>query len=202
MDHLIEGYRRYRAERWPGLAALHRELAQGQRPRIMVIACCDSRVDPSIIFDAYPGELFVARNIANLAPPYEQGGGLHGVSAAIEFAVETLEVGAILVLGHAQCGGVQAALARPPGASATSFLDAWVGLLEPALARIDPSAPDAARALEHASIKVSLENLASFPFIARRVAEGRLTLAGAHYGIADGRLEVMDPATGAFVGLE
>lgn len=201
MDHLIDGYRRYRTQRWPELHALHRTLAQGQQPRIMVIACCDSRVDPATIFDAAPGELFVVRNIANLAPPYEEGGGRHGVSAAIEFAVETLEVDTVLVMGHAQCGGVAAALART-GDKPGSFLDGWVSLLEPAKARIDRTAPDAARALEHESVKASLENLMTFPFVARRVREGRLTLAGAHYGIADGRLEVYDKDADRFVGLE
>jgi carbonic anhydrase len=200
MDHLIDGYRRYRAQRWPGLKELHRTLAQGQRPHIMVIACCDSRVDPATIFDAYPGELFVIRNIANLAPPYETGGGHHGVSAAIEFAVETLEVDTILVMGHAHCGGVAAALARGP-ARAGSFLDDWVSLLDPAKARIDVTAAGAAGALERESVKVSLENLMSFPFVARRVADGRLALAGAHYGIADGRLEVYDPAQDRFEAL-
>jgi carbonic anhydrase len=201
MDHLIQGYRRYRAERWPGLKALHRDLAQGQRPRIAVLACCDSRVDPATIFDAYPGELFVIRNIANLAPPYETTGGHHGVSAAVEFAVETLEVDTVLVMGHAHCGGVAAALARRETRTG-SFLDDWVSLLEPAKTRIDPAAPDAARALEHESVKVSLENLMTFPFVARRVADGRLILVGAHYGIADGRLEVYDREADRFVGLE
>jgi carbonic anhydrase len=201
MKDLIEGYRRYRAVRWPHLKALHRTLAEGQRPRIAVLACCDSRVDPATIFDAYPGELFVIRNIANLAPPYERGGGHHGVSAAIEFAVEALEVDTVLVMGHAYCGGVAASLARGE-AKGDSFLDKWVALLEPAKARIDVTAPDAARALEHESVKVSLENLTTFPFVARRLAEGKLTLAGAHYGVADGRLEIYDPEADRFVGLD
>jgi carbonic anhydrase len=202
MDHLIEGYRRYRAQRWPELKGLHQKLAQGQRPRIMVIACCDSRVDPATIFDAYPGELFVIRNIANLAPPFETGGGHHGVSAAIEFAVKTLGVDTILVMGHAQCGGVQAALARQPGAPAESFLEDWVSLLEPAKARLEADPDDPQTALEHESVRVSLENLMSFPFVAERVAAGALTLVGAHYGVADGRLELLDPETGTFEGLE
>src|SRR5215467_4188668 len=110
IEHLLAGYRRYRSERWPRLRALHQRLARGQRPRVLVIGCSDSRVDPATIFDADPGELFIIRNVANLAPPYELGGGYHGTSAAIEFAVVNLEVDTILVLGHAQCGGVAAAL--------------------------------------------------------------------------------------------
>ena len=205
MDRLIEGYRRYRAGRWPALRTLHREFAQGQSPHVLVIACCDSRVDPATIFDAYPGELFVIRNIANLAPPFEQGGGYHGTSAAIEFAVESLQVDTILVMGHAMCGGVAAALARggdAPIAPEGSFLDAWVGLLDTAKARLAAQDPNAQTALEHESVRVSLENLMSFPFVADRVADGRLTLAGAHYGVADGRLEILDPDTGQFTSLD
>lgn len=197
MDDLIAGYRRYRAERWPHLMALYQKLALGQKPRVLVIGCCDSRVDPATIFDAGPGELFVIRNVANLAPPYERGGGYHGTSAAIEFAVEGLEVGTILVLGHAQCGGVAAALARGTK-DVNSSLDAWVGLLDVAKERIKGRAGDPAVALEYESIKVTLENLMSFPFVARRVTEGRLNLAGARYGMADGKLELYDHATGAF----
>ena len=202
MDKLIEGYRRYRARRWPELKGLHQKLAEGQRPHIMVIACCDSRVDPATIFDAYPGELFVIRNIANLAPPYETGGGHHGVSAAIEFAVETLRVDIILVMGHAQCGGVQAALARDDAAPATTFLEDWVSLLAPAKARLAANPDDPQTALEHESVRVSLENLMSFPFVAERVAAGTLALAGAHYGVADGQLEILNPETGRFEALE
>lgn len=201
MDHLIEGYRRYRAERWPRLRALHADLAQGQSPRTLVIACCDSRVDPATIFDAAPGELFVIRNVANLAPPFEEGGGYHGTSAAIEFAVTGLEVDTILVLGHAQCGGVAAALARDTQ-DIGSFLGKWVGLLDPAKARIQTQMADAKTALEYESIKVSLENLRTFPFVAERVADGRLKLTGARYGIADGGLEIYDPVTGAFHPLD
>ena len=137
MDHLIEGYRIYRDKRWPELRALHRRLSErGQSPRTLVIACSDSRVDPATIFNADPGELFVVRNVANLAPPCEEARtGYHGVSAAIEFAVTKLYVETILVLGHAQCGGVTAALSDAPRDS-HSFLDAWISLLEPARKRI------------------------------------------------------------------
>jgi len=164
MDHLIEGYRIYRKTRWPELRALHRKLSEkGQSPRVLVIGCADSRVDPATIFNADPGELFVLRNVANLAPPYEQGGGFHGVSAGIEFAVLQLKVETILVLGHAQCGGVAAALsdrARDP----RSFLDAWISLLDPAKARVISAQPgDPQSELEHESIRVTLENLATFP---------------------------------------
>ncbi len=197
MDRLIDGYRRYRGERWPKLRALHQKLASGgQSPHVLVIACCDSRVDPATIFDADPGELFVIRNVANLAPPFELGGGYHGTSAAIEFAVTTLKVDTVLVMGHAQCGGVAAALARDTE-EPTTFLDHWVSLLEPAKERISGGG-DQQTALEYESIKVTLENLRTFPFVAKRVEAGELTLAGARYGVADGTLELYDAEKDAF----
>ena len=199
MDHLIEGYRIYRKKRWPELRSLHRKLAErGQSPRVLVIACADSRVDPATIFNAGPGELFVLRNVANLAPPYEQGGGFHGVSAGIEFAVLQLKVETILVLGHAQCGGVAAALSDRPR-DPKSFLDAWIGLLDPAKARVVANQPgDPQSELEHESIRVTLENLATFPFIKLAMDERGLKLVGMRYGVADGGLELLDQETGEF----
>ncbi len=197
MEHLIEGYRIYREKRWPELQALHRRLAErGQSPKTLVIACADSRVDPATIFNAGPGELFVVRNVANLAPPFEKASGFHGVSAAIEFAVKQLKVETILVLGHAQCGGVAAALEDRPRDPA-SFLDAWISLLDTAKARI-PAHGDRASELEHESIRVTLENLATFPFIQDALAARRLNLIGMRYGVADGGLELYDSETGAF----
>jgi carbonic anhydrase len=198
MDHLLEGYRVYRKKHWPELRALHRRLAElGQSPRVLVIACADSRVDPTTIFNAGPGELFVVRNVANLAPPFEEGAGYHGVSAAIEFAVRQLYVETILVLGHAQCGGVAAALSDRPR-DPNSFLDRWIGLLDAAKSRIDAGAGDPHSALEHESIRVTLENLATFPFVRDAIEQRGLKLVGARYGVADGGLELLDPATGAF----
>lgn len=199
MEHLIEGYRVYRETRWPELRALHRYLAdRGQAPKTLVIACADSRVDPATIFNAGPGELFVVRNVANLAPPFEEAPGFHGVSAAIEFAVKQLKVETVLVLGHAQCGGVAAALAERPR-DPHSFLDAWIGLLDKAKERvIHDHHDDPCSALEHESIRVTLENLATFPFVREAIATRGLKLVGARYGVADGSLELLDPETGAF----
>ncbi|MBS0385236.1 MAG: carbonic anhydrase [Proteobacteria bacterium] len=199
MQHLIDGYRIYREKRWPELRALHRRLAErGQSPHTLVIACSDSRVDPATIFNAGPGELFVIRNVANLAPPCEEASiGLHGVSSAIEFAVTKLYVETILVLGHAQCGGVAAALSEEPR-DPNSFLDAWIGLLDTAKARIKGCSGDPAQALEHESIRVTLENLKTFPFVVRAMKEHGMELVGARYGVADGSLEVLNLENGAF----
>lgn len=198
MEHLIEGYRVYREQRWPELRALHRYLAdRGQAPQTLVIACADSRVDPATIFNAGPGELFVVRNVANLAPPFEDAPGFHGVSAAIEFAVKQLQVETILVLGHAQCGGVSAALQDRPR-DPQSFLDAWISLLDKAKERISREDGDPHSALEHESIRVTLENLTTFPFVREAIETRGLKLVGARYGVADGSLELLDPETGAF----
>lgn len=197
MEHLIEGYRIYRETRWPELRGLHEHLAKrGQSPKTLVIACADSRVDPATIFNAGPGELFVVRNVANLAPPFEEAPGFHGVSAAIEFAVKNLKVETVLVLGHAQCGGVAAALEDRPR-DPNSFVDAWISLLDKAKSRIADHG-DRALELEHESIRVTLENLATFPFIQDAMKTRGLNLIGMRYGVADGGLELLNTVTGAF----
>ena len=185
---LRAGYDRFRATEYAMHRARYDALAHGQSPATMIVSCADSRVDPAAIFDAAPGELFVIRNLANLVPPFERGGGQHGVSSAVEFAVLGLKVRQIVIMGHADCGGVNAALhghhLAPEG---ESFLTKWIGLLAPARARIEGAA-DLQRALELESVRVSLANLRSFPFVAQAEAAGRLTLHGAHFGIAEGEL--------------
>lgn len=201
MERLIDGYRRFRGTHWPEYRDLYRELSQyGQKPPVLVIACSDSRVDPAAIFDARPGEMFVVRNVANLVPPAEKGEGLHGTSAALEFAVRVLKVGMILVLGHADCGGVSSALKGMP-MDDFEYLDDWIGLIDPALKRlgaIDPQAPESKEALERESIKLSLDRLLTFPFVAAAVEKGDLTLQGARFRVFDGRLEWLDKGTGSF----
>jgi carbonic anhydrase len=171
----------------------------------MVMACSDSRVDPALIFDAGPGEIFVLRNIAALAPPYETTSGYHGVSAALEFAVTQLEVGEILVMGHGQCGGCAAALTgrfedTPPGEG--HFIADWVRMLKPAREAIRAAHPEqdeaAFRAMEQAAVKISLANLRTFPWIAERERAGSLRLNGAYFGVADGCLYVLDEAEETF----
>jgi carbonic anhydrase len=197
LDRLIEGYREFRSGRWPDERKLYEALAADQRPETFVISCCDSRVDPATIFNAKPGELFVARNVANLVPPFEEDGTHHGTSAAIEFAVKALKVSSILVMGHANCGGVSAAIARTelrPG----SFLSEWIKLLEPAVERCGGDHENRNTAVERESVKISLERLMTFPFVAEAVRMRGLKLYGARFGIADGKLEMLDPDTGEF----
>jgi carbonic anhydrase len=206
-DTLIDGYRRFRAGPYNDQRARFDALAHvGQSPKVMIIACADSRVDPTRIFDSAPGEMFVMRNVANLVPPYEADGATHGSSAAIEFAVTQLEVEHIVVLGHARCGGITASLTGKFDAAAEghgAFIGRWMAKIEPARDRIRAAQAispdiDAQEALELAAIRLSIANLKTFPFVNERVEAGTLALQGAHFDIADGILRILDPATDRF----
>jgi len=205
LSQLIEGYRRFRQNNWKHERERWAELAEGQSPQVMILSCADSRADPSQIFDARPGEIFVTRNIAGLAPPYETTAGFHGVSAALEFAVTQLEVGEILVMGHGLCGGCAAALTGqfddvPHGQG--HFIGDWVRMLDEARAKVRGRHQQLDRAafldMEREAVKVSLANLRTFPWIAERENDGRLKLHGAHFSIAEGLLYVLDEAEGTF----
>lgn len=197
-NELLAGYGRFRRDGWSAQRARWAELSEGQSPRVMVIACSDSRVDPAQIFDTSPGEIFVVRNVANLVPPFELDGSRHGVSAALEFAVTQLEVPEVVVMGHGSCGGVAAALTKrfagqAPGAG--GFIDHWVDMLDDVRDRIvaeHGTGPEAVRALELETVRVSIRNLRTFPCIPEREAAGKLKLRGAYFAIADGVLHVMD----------
>ena len=190
---LLTGYRRFRQQRWPQEHAEYEALAQGQKPHTLVVACSDSRADPALIFDAAPGELFVVRNVANLVPPYQPDGQLHGVSAALEFGVRALEVSRIVVMGHAYCGGVHAMLNGAPD-TCGDFVAPWVAQATPVVRLICESFPaePAERLAEETVVRLSLENLRTFPWIAEREKAGDLTLVGLHFGIADGVLTALN----------
>jgi len=196
MQRLLDGYRRFRGD-WPERRAVFERLAAGQAPRAMVIACSDSRVDPTMIFAAEPGELFILRNVANLVPPYEPDSAFHATSAALEFAVRVLEVSDLIVMGHAMCGGIGVLLrGAPPGAG--DFLVPWMRIAEPARQRALRSAgADPQSACERESVKLSLENLLTFPWIAERVSARRLTLHGMMFDIHSGELTILN-RSGAF----
>ncbi|MDT9597644.1 carbonic anhydrase [Sphingosinicella rhizophila] len=203
---LIDGYRRFRQTGWSRERERWSELAERQNPKVMVIACSDSRVDPTQIFDANPGEMFVVRNVANLVPPFERGGGRHGVSAALEFAVTQLEVEEVIVLGHGLCGGCAAALTGQfEGASHGEgrFIAHWIDLLDDARDKVrreypDPLGSEAFRAMEMESVLVSLRNLRTFPWVREREEAGRLKLHGAIFAISDGILHLLDEQQGRF----
>jgi len=190
MDNLIAGYRRFRAGTWRDERGRFEELSRlGQQPRALVIACSDSRTDPQMVFNAAPGELFVVRNIANLVPPYGPDAQPHGVSSAIEFAVRALEVRDIVVMGHAMCGGINALLqGAPPELS--DFVGPWVRIAEPARQKaMQVPAEQRHTFCEHESVRLSLANLMTFPWIRQAVEAGHLRLHGCYFGIRSGILE-------------
>ena len=201
---LLAGYRRFRDQRYEAERSRWRELAEGQSPGALIIACCDSRTDPAAIFDADPGEIFVVRNVANLVPPFERGGGRHGVSSALEFGIAQLGISEIVVMGHEHCGGIHAALTgcfrgAPEGEG--GFIARWMEQIDrPAaeIARTHGIGGDAARLLEEAAIRQSVANLRTFPFVAEREAAGKLAILGCHFSISDGELYVLDEAEDRF----
>ncbi len=202
---MLEGYARFRSQDWTAERERWEKLGEGQSPKVMVIACSDSRVDPTQIFDTRPGEIFVVRNVAALVPPFETTPGRHGVSAALEFAVQFLKVEEILVMGHGYCGGCNAALTRAmdgtePGEG--GFIANWISLLDEAQAKVvrehGPHGEAAERAMEMEAVKVSLDNLRSFPCVRQKEKAGELALHGAVFAISDGLLRVLDEASGTF----
>lgn len=202
---MIDGYHRFRVTDWHTEHQRWTELAEKQSPKVMVLACSDSRVEPAVIFDATPGEMFVVRNVAALAPPYETTPGHHGVSAALEFAVTQLEVEEIVVMGHGLCGGCAAALTGQfddAKSGEGKFIADWVSLLDNARTAVRAVHPDlgaqAYSEMERQAVKVSLANLRTFPWIATRETAGRLSLHGCHFSIADGRLHMLDEAEDTF----
>jgi len=198
---LVDGYRRFRSDSYIAQKARFDALSsEGQAPPVMIISCCDSRVDPATVFDTVPGQVFALRNVANLVPPYEPGGGLHGASAAIEFGVVGLGVRHIVVLGHGQCGGIKAALEGGDlGTPGRSFIDDWMGIVSEARdAVLEHQHDDPQLALEQEAIKVSLSNLRTFPFIAESETSGSLKLHGAWFAISSGALHVLDEEAGRF----
>ena len=202
---LIAGYRRFREKGWHPQRSRWDKLREGQSPKVMVIACADSRTDPATVFDADPGEIFVVRNIAAMVPPFETTPGRHGVSAALEFAVQVLRVSEIVVMGHGMCGGCQAALTQElhgmePGHG--GFIADWISMLDdvrgPIVEEYGTEGRAAERAMEHAAVRVSMANLRTFPCVRELEARGRLRLRGAFFAIADGVLHLLDERTGRF----
>lgn len=206
-QRLIEGYSAFAGGRLKSEQDRFRHLAEsGQSPEIMVIGCCDSRVAPEAIFDAGPGELFVARNIANLVPPYTPDGAQRAVSAALEFAVQALKVKHIVVLAHAQCGGIRAYAEEAAPLSPGDFIGRWIELLRPAAKAVGPRGDrgmtEYLTALEQQAAVSTIDNLMTFPCISILVERGKLQLHAAYFGVATGDLSVYDPAQKKFVRIE
>lgn len=203
-DALIAGYQRFRESYYQqNKEQLSKLSKEGQSPKIALISCSDSRVDPSVILDCEPGDLFVIRNVANLVPPCEDCNSLHGTSAALEFAVTSLEVESIIVLGHTQCGGIKTLMDTPPSNSTETFIGKWMQQLEGVRNEIlaDESITDRASRHSHCEqkgIQHSLQNLMTFPWIKERVEAGTLQLHGWRYDLSSSELCAMDNTTGEF----
>jgi carbonic anhydrase len=202
-SQLVDGYRAFLSGGLRAEQDRYRELAHsGQSPEVMVIGCCDSRCSPEVIFNSRPGELFVVRNIANLVPPYAPDAQAHGVSAALEFGVMALGVKHIVVLGHAQCGGIKAFVEDAEPLTPGDFIGNWMKLMTPAAEKIGPrgSRPmdKYLTLLEQANVALSLDNLMTFPRLRSKVERGDIRLHGAYFGVATGQLSVRDPASGEF----
>ena len=202
MERLIEGYRQFRRNIWPAERDRYEALAHwGQRPETLVIACSDSRVDPQTVFGAVPGELFVVRNMAGLVPPFQPDARYHGTSAALEYAVRVLRVRRIVVLGHALCGGIRAMVEGAPK-NARDFVEPWVAIAEPVLKNIPPGIPSD-QVLAHCeaeAVRLSLDNLQSFPWVREGVDGGSLELLGFRFDIHTGVLSSL--VDGDFVQIE
>jgi carbonic anhydrase len=206
-DRLREGYRAFLGERFPQEQSRFEELAaSGQKPQIMLIGCCDSRVSPEVIFDARPGELFVVRNVANLVPPYLPDGEKHGTSAALEFAVQALRVQHIVVMGHGRCGGIRAFVADDEPLSPGDFIGGWMQLVAPAAEAAGPRGEtplaDYVERLGMMSVIKSIENLMSFPCVRILNERGKLHLHGAYFDVTTGVLQVLDQKTRMFAPIE
>ncbi len=204
-DRLLQGYSAFKGGRFVNERERYRVLSEeGQTPETMVIACCDSRAAPEMIFNTAPGEIFVVRNVANLVPPYKPDGEYHSTSAALEFAVQALKVSNIVVMGHGRCGGISAALgpAKEP-LSPGDFIGRWMDLLTPAAEAVNANelmtSTERQTALERISIRHSVENLRTFPCVSILEGKDRLKLHGAWFDISTGELWVMDSETGDFI---
>lgn len=219
IERLLKGFERFQRHYFEDAPALFDALRTGQHPQTLLIGCSDSRVDPGLLLGSHPGEMFTVRNVANLVPPCHEteSGRLHGVSAAIQFAVENLRVARIIVMGHSGCGGIRALLARPepddaaPGppadqAGRQDFIGPWVRIAMPARRMVEQTMPDAApehrqQACEQAALLVSLRNLQTFPFVREACERGELTLHGWYFDLAAGALHAYSERADSFLPL-
>lgn len=205
LERLVDGFQRFQHQYYEAAPSLYRNLCDGQHPSTLLVGCCDSRVDPAMLLGCDPGDIFTVRNVANLVPPPDRDQGHHGVLAAIQFAVEQLKVSRIIVLGHAQCGGIRALMERPArGDGEPDYLNRWMDIAEPARQRVLSDMPAASlaehrRACEQASILISLRNLEALPCVQRRLQAGDLTLHGWYFDLVAGALLAYSARADAFL---
>lgn len=203
LQKLIRGFKRFQRQFFKSDNTLFEQLKTQQTPKTLVIGCSDSRVDPAIITKSGPGDLFVIRNVANLVPPYEPDTRYHGVSSALEYAVQILRVDHIIVMGHANCGGIDALMRGSEQMQIGEFIDHWVGIARPAKEAVLRDMADKPltlqrKACEEAAILISLENLLTFPWVAQRVDEGSLAIHGWYFDLEAGEMLSYNPESGTF----
>lgn len=207
LEKLVKGYKKF-LKRDDDTSRIHDLAVHGQSPKVMVIGCCDSRVNPDLIFNAAPGELFVVRNVANLVPPYEIDDAYHGTSAALEFAVTGLNIEHIVVMGHSACGGIKACCDGVRGAPVEgAFIPKWTAMVDDCARDVltdDPSISDEAftHAVEKEAMKISLSRLCEYPFIAERLDKGMLSVHGTYFDINEVQLYALDQDSGNFIAME
>lgn len=207
INELLTGYRRFYSRHFLRQDTYFAQLVtQGQAPKTLIIACSDSRVDPAIVLDADPGDIFVVRNVANLVPPYAPDGSHHGTSSALEFGVCNLKVRNIIVLGHSACAGIGSLLADSHGQSGGSFIPRWMDIAREARDYTiqccgDASHPDARQLCEQQAMLISLRNLLTFSWIRERVESGELVLHGWYFNLSTGELSQWNEAAGSFVAV-
>ena len=205
LKKLISGFNKFRQQYYLEEPELIKTLVKkGQSPKIMVIACCDSRVSPALVLNAEPGDLFVVRNVSNIVPPCEDDGKSHGTSAAMEFAVKHLGVRHIIILGHSQCGGIRSLMEGEHHSSRYEFIDPWMSTLTEARDKVltefaDKSFDEQCYQCELAGIVSSLNNLHGFPWLKQKIDEGSLFIHGWYFNIGNGELLMQDEASGQFI---
>lgn len=208
LPKLVEGYKRFQSKHFENSKVYDDLVSKGQKPKALVIACCDSRVDPAIVTDCDPGEIFVVRNVANLVPPFESDLRHHGTSAALEFAVKSLAVSDIIIFGHSHCGGIQALMGNKDGqAPQDDFLTAWMDIATKAKEQVlsehaELSLEEKIPLCEQASLLISLQNLQTFPWIKARVEQGKLALHAWYFDLGRGAVEAYDPSRQRFFPLD
>jgi carbonic anhydrase len=204
IHQFIEGFQRFQSKYFAGEKSLYDKLSSGQNPTTLLICCCDSRVDPALLLDCDPGDIFVIRNVANLVPPCNETGNQQGVSAAIQFAVEALRVQRIIVMGHEKCGGIRALMQGYQPSRKIDFIGRWMRIVEPVkqqvLSRLSHcSAGVQNHACELGAIILSLNNLRSFPWVREREQSGELALHGWYFDMTNGALLAYSDRTDSFL---
>jgi carbonic anhydrase len=208
IDTLIQGYQQFKTKHFDQSTAFANLVQYGQQPNTLVIACCDSRVDPAIVTNCQPGELFVVRNVANLVPPCDNHSHQqhHGTSAALEFGVLGLHVSNIIVFGHSHCGGIRALMEKTDEDEPSDFISTWMSIAKPAKQRVltdyaQSTLDVQAQHCEKESLIISLNNLTTFPWIKERVEQGVLALHGWYFDLNTGCIEAYQPSLNQFESL-